>query len=115
MSDVPYVGALTALINSPVAMTVNELHYIDVEGEQVLDYVQCVYFTGNKLNHHTGKPDSFIGFGEELAFSSGAFQYAFGLPEGEEEEEEEELEEEEEEEEELEEETDPPVPGAPVQ
>lgn len=100
MSLVPYVGALTAIHNSPVAMTVNELLTNETSGE--LEYVQCVYFSGNKLNHHTGKPDSFIGFGEELAFSSGAFQYAFGAPEDGEEDgpDDEEPEEEEEEEEE---------------
>lgn len=102
MSLVPYVGALTAIHNSPVAMTVNEVITNEISGD--IEYVQCVYFSGNKLNHHTGKPDSFIGFGEELAFSSGAFQYAFGAPDSEDDgpdDEEEELEEEEEDSDEL--------------
>jgi hypothetical protein len=69
----PYVGALTAIRNGNVAMTVTKL--VDNEGCPLI--VECTYFVGNALKTFYAETEAFIGFGENLAFSGGAFIYAF--------------------------------------
>ncbi len=70
---IPYVGALTAVKNSNVPMTVSKLIDNDFDPMQI----ECMYFVGSTLKTMYADPDAFIGFGENLVFSSGAFQYAF--------------------------------------
>lgn len=96
-NQTPYVGALTAFCNTPVAMTVHHVAYAE---DGTIENVTCVFFTKNgKLDYASGKPEFYVGFGESLIFEGGAFVGAFNNIEDEEE-----LEEEEEEEEELEDE-----------
>lgn len=105
MSKVPFVGAITAPNNSSLAMTVHALH--KAEGTDAVQ-VEAVYFEGGKVHHFYGDPDAFVGFGDSLVFSGGAFQYAFNSDA------EDEDEEEDEEDEELEEEEESQSPAAPV-
>lgn len=102
MSKVPFVGAITAPNNSSIAMTVHEIHR--AEDTDVVQ-VEAIYFEGGKVHHFYGSPDAFVGFGDSLVFSGGAFQYAFHS-------EEEDEEDDEDEDEELE--VDPQAPAAPV-
>lgn len=69
----PYVGALTAVRNGNVPMTVTKL--VDNEGCPLI--VECTYFVGNALKTFYAEIEAFVGFGENLAFSGGAFIYAF--------------------------------------
>ncbi|MNE02460.1 hypothetical protein D3C80_949360 [compost metagenome] len=102
MSKVPFVGAITSPNNSSIAMTVHALHR--AEGTDAVQ-VEAVYFEGGKVHHFYGDTDAFVGFGDSLVFSGGAFQYAFNS-------EEEDEDDEEEEDEELEQEDE--APAAPV-
>nr|DAF93654.1 MAG TPA: hypothetical protein [Myoviridae sp. ctshb19] len=90
MSSTPYVGALTAYNNSPVAMTVSDVIRSEETGE--ITSVACQYFVGAILQHAYGSLDAFIGFGDSLIFEGGAFHEAFNnrIDDAEEEEEEEE-------------------------
>lgn len=90
MSSTPYVGALTAYNNSPVAMTVSDVIRNEETGE--ITSVACQYFVGSILQHAYGSLDAFIGFGDSLIFEGGAFHEAFNnrIDDAEEEEEEEE-------------------------
>lgn len=79
MSDVPYVGALTALHNSAVALTVHSIQYATDEktNEVSIEHIEAVHFVGAELHHVHGQVENFIGFGESLIFEGGVFVDAY--------------------------------------
>ena len=82
-TQMPYVGALTAIKNGNVPMTVTKI----IENEGVADQIECMYLMGSTLKTFYGENKVFIGLGDNLVFSGGCFTYAFADEEDDEDEE----------------------------
>lgn len=75
----PYIGALTALINGNIAMTVTSVNESDSEDGKTGTIVECVYYTGSTLKNFYADVSAFVGFGDALCFECGAFTFALSL------------------------------------